>query len=129
MLTVFEIMRLSAETLRTDRASNEIWANFIWYQSWVLHWMAGQIDPAYQSDFLKGVVSAGRQCPRTGIVEFQSKFKDDQMAQRLVGLQLFGCTKTFVNLAKDKLSDRDRRLLAFTLQLKTFAPLFGRLFS
>jgi glycosyltransferase involved in cell wall biosynthesis len=62
MLTVFEILRLSAETLRTNQASEEIWANFISYQDWVLRWMARQINPAYQNDFLRGVALVRRQC-------------------------------------------------------------------
>jgi glycosyltransferase involved in cell wall biosynthesis len=127
ILTVFEVIRLSEDTLRTNRASDQVWGNFIWFQNWVLRWLGSQVDPAHQREFLRGVVSVGRRFPRKGIIAFQHQFGADQIAQWTVALQMLGWKRTFLSLARNTLSERDRRLLAIATRLKTFAVLFGRL--
>ena len=126
LLTVFEIMKLSTRTLTQNNASDEIWACFIWFQSWVLRWLTSQVDLSHQDEFVRGVVSLGRQFPRTGIIEFQHKFHDDQVAQLAVAMQIFGWKRAFAKFAANRLSDSDRRTVARAGRLRKLAPCLGR---
>jgi glycosyltransferase involved in cell wall biosynthesis len=126
LLDVLEILRRCEDTLRAKRASDPIWANFIWYQNWLLRWLASQIEYDHQQRFLNGVVSVGRQCAKRGLIEFQRKFELDDLAQKAVALQMFGWKKTFLSFARHKVATRDRQVLMTAAFLKMFAPFFGR---
>jgi hypothetical protein len=51
VLTVFDVLSRSGQALATNQASSKAWASFIWFQSWVLLWLASQIDAAHQARF------------------------------------------------------------------------------
>jgi len=123
VLTIFEILRRSQDSLRVHRVSGEVWANFIWFQSWVLRWLASQVDSAHQEMFLREVVQVGRLIPRRGLRAFQSMFADDQVAQQAVTLQLFGCRQSLKDLVTHGRPDGAVR----EGLLRPFAPFMGRL--
>ena len=128
VLTVFEVLTRSGQALAASHASQEVWASFIWFQSWVLRWLASQIDPAHHEGFMNGVVRLGRQFPRRGIREFQATFSEDQDSQITVALQMFGSKNTFLRLATKTLTDRDQRIVSRADRFRSFAPFFGRAF-
>jgi len=125
ILTIFEVLRRSQDTLRAHGATDEIWANFVWFQSWVLRWLASQIDGPHQRAFLDGVVAVGRRCPRSGVVSFQRMFDDDPLAQRAVVLQMLGWKKAFLDIARDA-AEWDRPVFRLATRMKRFAPLLGQ---
>jgi glycosyltransferase involved in cell wall biosynthesis len=111
VLTVFEVLTGSGDALVANNASSEVWASFIWFQSWVLLWLASQIDTEHREEFLKGVVRIGGQFPRRGITEFQQRFGEDQHVQAAVTLQLLDCRDSFFRLATNALTAEDQKIL------------------
>jgi glycosyltransferase involved in cell wall biosynthesis len=125
VLTVFEVMRRSAETLSANGASAEIWARFVWFQNWVLRWLGSQVSVVHQDEFSRGIAFVARQLPTAGIVEFQRAFAADQVAQLTVTLQMLGWTSAFLNLARGTLSEDDQRTLAMATDLIGVASELG----
>ena len=128
VLTVFEVLMRSRHALAMNHASSEVWASFIWFQSWVLRWLASQIEAPHYRGFMKGVVRLGREFPRRGIREFQRRFSEDQQAQVTVALQLLGCKHTFVRLAMNTLRGREQRVVGRVDRLRNLAAYCGRTF-
>jgi len=128
VLTVFEVLMRSRHALAANQASSDVWASFIWFQSWVLRWLASQIEAAHYRGFMKGVVRLGQQFPRRGIREFQRRFSEDQQAQVTVALQMFGCKDTFLRLAMNTLRGREQRIIGTVDRFKNLAAYFGRAF-
>ena len=65
VLTVFEVLMRSRHALAVNQASSDVWASFIWFQSWVLQWLASQIEAAHYRGFMKGVVRLGPAVSKT----------------------------------------------------------------
>jgi glycosyltransferase involved in cell wall biosynthesis len=128
VLTVFEVLTMSGEALASQRVSSKVWANFIWFQSWVLQWLASQIETAHQDRFLNGVVQLGRQFPVRGIREFHRTFGEDDQAQITVALQLFGCKDSFLRRATNALTARDRQIVSRAHRFRDVSALLGRVF-
>jgi len=125
ILTVFEVLRRSQESLNKHEATPDIWANFIWFQSWVLRWLGSQVDAQYRQEFMEGVVRVARDCPRNGIVAFQRMFAEDRLAQQTVALQLLGWKPSFLKLAADN-AIQARPVPRLAMRLKALTPLLGR---
>lgn len=100
LLDSIEIMQKSILTLVEFRASPELWANFIWFQNWVLQWLCNQIDDSYTRKFAKDVLIIARKFPHNGIQFFKKKFADDEHAQKGVFLQLFGSVSSYSYFVK-----------------------------
>lgn len=100
ILQIIEIMQKCIMELIGYQASSELWANFIWFQNWVLLWLCAQIDDADTDKFIQGAFNIARQFPKNGIRCFRRKFSDDERAQRGVFLQLLGWNSAYSNFAK-----------------------------
>jgi hypothetical protein len=90
LLQIIEIMLRVESTLQGFCAGPELWANFVWYQDWVLRWLGSQIEKPFAREFARGACRVARSFPDAGIQRFQDKFRADERSQVGVRLQLSG---------------------------------------
>lgn len=91
LFNAFDILEQVIEELRTADASLQIWANFIWFQSWILRWLRKQIQPESQADvFDRRSVLLAQHYTSEAIQCFNAEFTSDNDATTYVGLQVSG---------------------------------------
>jgi glycosyltransferase involved in cell wall biosynthesis/peptidoglycan/xylan/chitin deacetylase (PgdA/CDA1 family) len=100
LLQIFAMMSRVMTTLRQFSAGPELWANFIWYQDWVLRWLGGQIDEEFSREFGRYACRIARDFPTSGIQRFREKFQSDQRCRVAVQLQLDGCGETYIRIVR-----------------------------
>jgi glycosyltransferase involved in cell wall biosynthesis len=84
LLHIFDVLDQVIEVLTEERASDEIWANFIWFQNWVLRWLKVQIDPEHAERFNIACTQTALLYPRAAIDRFREKFAADQKALEFI---------------------------------------------
>jgi glycosyltransferase involved in cell wall biosynthesis len=87
LLDAVEMVTRAAQALASVNASPDIWANFIYYQSWVLTWLGGQIEPQYANLFAKRATRLSRQFPAEGINRFKKRYEANKRSLIAVCLQ------------------------------------------
>ena len=87
---VFDVMTEVTDDLGQYLADDTIWANFIWFQNWVLRWLRNQIEPSLAPDFDLRCVEFAHRFPSAAIDIFNSKFHHDARALDFVRLQTSG---------------------------------------
>jgi hypothetical protein len=95
ILQIIEIMQRVMTELAAHRASAQAWANFIWFQNWVLLWLCSQVEDVHKGEFTAGAIKIARQFPRGGVRYFRDKFANDERAQHGVFLQRLGWGKAY----------------------------------
>ncbi len=88
LFQIFDVMEQVINDLYSYNASDAIWANYIWFQHWVLRWLGNQIDSQYASEFNQRVKKIAKTFKQSGVLEFQSKFRSDTRASSYVAEQL-----------------------------------------
>jgi glycosyltransferase involved in cell wall biosynthesis len=88
LFQVFDIMEQVIEDLYEHEAETVIWANFVWFQNWVLRWLRQQIDPRYSSDFDRHCHEISQKFKPGALEHFNKKFKDNAGAIEFVNLQV-----------------------------------------
>jgi hypothetical protein len=66
----------AATALASADASLDIWANFIYYQSWVLSWLGKQIEPRYAYLFAQRAARLGGRFPAAALRQFKARYRD-----------------------------------------------------
>ena len=100
LLQVIEIMLRVESTLQNFGAGPEVWANFIWYQDWVLRWLGGQIEERFAQMFARGACGIARRFPAVGVEMFRHKFRTDEHSQTGVRVQISGCEDAYYELLR-----------------------------
>jgi glycosyltransferase involved in cell wall biosynthesis len=100
LLQIIEIMLWVESTLQNFGAEPEVWANFIWYQDWVLRWLGGQIEERFAQVFARGACGIARRFPALGLEMFRDKFRSDEQSQTGVRVQISGCEDAYYMLLR-----------------------------
>lgn len=90
LLQVIEMLLRVIATLEEYKASPALWANFIWYQDWLLRWLGGQIDAPFADEFAQEACRIAGRFPAAAVAVFGDKFRSDELAQAGVNLQVAG---------------------------------------
>ena len=96
--TIFDILPVLnriIDELWKHSATAEVWANFIFLQSWVMLWLCSQIADKQREMLISGFAKIALKFPPRGLIRFRQKFRHDAQASMAVGLQLFGDTDLF----------------------------------
>ena len=100
ILQIIEVMARVVTALQTYEAEPELWANFIWFQDWVLRWLGSQVEKRFARDFARGACSVAAKFPASGIQIFQDKFCSDQLSQAGVKLQVLGREDAYIDFIR-----------------------------
>jgi glycosyltransferase involved in cell wall biosynthesis len=111
ILTIFEILVRSQRVLTEEDASLDIWATFIWFQSWVLRWLGSQIATVHRADFVYGIHALVERLPSAALVRFLQQFAHDRQALEFVALERFRMDGMLWRFLANDLTSDDRRLL------------------
>ena len=87
---VFDVLEEVIRDLATHHVDFEIWANFIWFQGWVLRWLRKQIDERRADEFDRCCMAMAQVFSPAALVRFRDKFAYDAPACEFVGLQIAG---------------------------------------
>ncbi len=87
---VFDVMEAVTADLVAREADSEIWANFIWFQSWVLRWLRKQINAERADAFDARCVAAAGVFPAQALERFRARFAADAPSVEFVALQTGG---------------------------------------
>ena len=90
LFQVFDVMEAVTADLLARDADSEIWANFIWFQSWVLRWLRKQINPDRADEFDARCMAAAATFPPETLVRFTMRFAKDVPSAEFVRLQSSG---------------------------------------
>ena len=103
---VFDVMAEVMRDLKTWQADAVIWANYIWFQSWVLRWLRKQIEAVHGRDFDLRCHGMSSGFSAEALSVFRRKFEDDTRAIEFVNHQasntLAGCLMQASRTAKQK---------------------------
>ncbi len=88
LLQVFDVLYRVVDDLEKNQVSERIWANFIWFQNWVLRWLRRQIDPEFSQEFDRKCVAISRHFSTEAVTVFRDKFSSDRHALEFVTSQL-----------------------------------------
>lgn len=86
----FDVMAEVTGDLSAHDVDTEIWANFIWFQSWVLRWLRKQIEESRADEFDAQCMSASNVFPPEALLRFKTKFEKDSQSVEFVRLQAAG---------------------------------------
>ena len=103
--TIFDILPVLnriIDELWKHSATAEVWANFIFLQSWVMLWLCSQIADKQREMLISGFAKIALKFPPRGLIRFRQKFRHDAQASMAVGLQLFGDTDLFEECAENR---------------------------
>ncbi|MCB1504818.1 MAG: glycosyltransferase [Hyphomicrobiaceae bacterium] len=88
LFQVFDIMNEVIDQLERCNASDVIWANFIWFQNWVLRWLRNQIELVHVREFEQRCFDTSTRFRASAIDLFMSKFANDAKAIAFVQAQI-----------------------------------------
>lgn len=90
LLQVFDVLGEVVRELTASRADHEIWASFIWFQSWVLRWLRNQITPLHAPRFDDLCHEFSKSFGKEATGEFERKFATDTPAIEFAARQRAG---------------------------------------
>ena len=99
-------------------ASTELWANFIYFQSWMLLYLTSEITDIYKEKLVAGGAKIARKFPPRGLKRFRSKFRHDAVISTAVELQLCGNTDLFAEFARTQLASERAKKVASSVILR-----------
>ena len=113
LLDILVVLNMVLDELWNYSASAELWANFIFFQSWVLLWLCAQITDEHRETLISGAARIALRFPPRGLLRFRQKFGRDPLASTAVELQLYGNTRLFADFAQTQVaSERARKVVS-----------------
>ena len=100
LLDFLPALNIVLDELWNYSASAELWANFIWFQGWLLSWLASQISDTHSETLIAGAARIARKFPPRGLTRFRQKFRDDVRASTALELQLYGNADLYAEFAR-----------------------------
>jgi 2-polyprenyl-3-methyl-5-hydroxy-6-metoxy-1,4-benzoquinol methylase len=88
LFQIFDVMNQVIEDLNAREADIEIWANYIWYQNWVLRWLRKQIDQEHAGDFDAQCHAISKKFKQGSLKVFKDKFQNNKTAIGFVEQQV-----------------------------------------
>jgi glycosyltransferase involved in cell wall biosynthesis/SAM-dependent methyltransferase len=128
---VFDVLAAAISDLREKQADEVIWANYIWFQSWVLRWLRNQIDRAHSTAFDSRTHEIGAAFPPEAVEVFGKKFASERKAVDFVKAQVGGGPGSTVKLPPPKVKRQGPKATShlgndpigfFNKDIHTFTP-------
>jgi glycosyltransferase involved in cell wall biosynthesis len=112
LLDILIVLNIVIDELWKHSAGAELWANFIFFQSWVMLWLCAQITDEHRERLISGAASIALRFPARGLGRFRQKFRHDTRASTAVQLQLYGNAHLFAEFAQTQVaSERAKKLV------------------
>jgi glycosyltransferase involved in cell wall biosynthesis len=113
LLDILPAFNLILDELWNYSASAELWANFIWFQAWLVLLVVPQIADAYREKLICGVAGIAQKFPPQGLRRFRQKFGHDTKLSTAVELMLYGNAALFADFARTGIaSERAKRVVS-----------------
>ncbi len=100
LLDVLRALNLIIDELWDHSATAELWANFIWFQAWLILLLVPQIADAHRQRLIEGVSRIAQKFPAGGLTRFREKFQGDTKVSTAVELQLYGDADLFAEFVR-----------------------------
>lgn len=84
LLQVFDVMKQVVDELHLHDADQTIWANFIWFQAWVLKWLRNQIDSQYLEEYIEKTIVLAKHFKEGSVRGYLEKFTGDRQSRIFV---------------------------------------------
>jgi glycosyltransferase involved in cell wall biosynthesis len=121
LLDILPALNLILDELWHYSASSELWANFIYFQGWLILWLTSQITDAYREKFIVGIATVALKFPPGGLRRFREKFRHDTKVTTAVELQLYGDADLYAEFATTGVAtERDKRVVSSGLLRRFF---------
>jgi glycosyltransferase involved in cell wall biosynthesis len=88
LFNIFDVMDQVIEDLNRKDADIVIWANYIWFQNWVLRWLRDQISSNFSIEFDRRCFQISKKFKQGSLNLFKEKFIDDRLAIDFVTKQV-----------------------------------------
>ena len=112
ILDILVVLNRVLDELWNHSANAELWANFIFFQSWTMLWLCAQITEADREKLISGFARIALKFPPRGLIRFRQKFRHDARASTAVGLQLYGNADLFAECVRiADASERAKRVV------------------
>ena len=113
LLDAVPAFNLILDELWNYSASAELWANFIYFQGWLILWLTSQIADAHKGEFVASFAKIARVFPPQGLARFREKFHHDAKVTTAVELQLYGNIDLYAEFAKTEVaSERAKKVVS-----------------
>lgn len=121
LLDALPALNMIIDELWNYPASTELWANFIWFQGWLILLLVSQITDAYEEKLIAGVAGIAQKFPPSGLSRFREKYRDDTQVPTAVELQLYGNRDLLAEFAKTGVvSERVKKVASSTVLRRFF---------
>ena len=120
LLDILVVLNMVLDELWDHSAGAELWANFIFFQSWVMLWLCAQITDEYRDKLISGAASIALRFPPRGLLRFRQKFRHDIRASTAVELQLYGNARLFAEFARTQVASERAKKVASSGLLRRF---------
>ena len=110
-------------------ASTELWANFIYFQGWLILWLTSQISDAHKGEFVASFAKIARKFPPRGLARFREKFHHDAKVTTAVELQLYGDIDLYAEFARTEVASERAKKVVDSRVLRRFFIARARLTS
>jgi glycosyltransferase involved in cell wall biosynthesis len=120
LLDILRVSNRVLDELWNHGADTELWANFIFFQSWVMLWLCGQITDAHRKELIAGGVRIALQFPPRGLARFREKFRQDAKVSTAIELLLYGDVDLFAEFARIAITSERARKIAGSEILRRF---------
>ena len=113
LLDVLPALNLILDELWSYSAGAELWANFIWFQGWLILILVPQIKEEHRGKLIVGLARIALKFPPRGLTRFREKFRDDPRVSTGVDLQLYGNVDLFAEFARTGVaSERAKKVVS-----------------
>jgi hypothetical protein len=120
LLDAIPAFNLILDELWNYPASAELWANFIYFQGWLILWLTSQIADAYRDEFVAGFARIALKFPPQGLKRFREKFQDDAKVTTAVELQLYGNGDLYAEFAGTGVASERAKKVVSSAVLRRF---------
>lgn len=120
LLDAVPAFNLILDELWNYPASPELWANFIYFQGWLILWLTSQIKEAYREEFIAGFARIARKFPPQGLARFREKFQHDTKVTTAVELQLYGNGDLYAEFARTGVASERAKVVVSSGVLRRF---------
>jgi glycosyltransferase involved in cell wall biosynthesis len=120
LLDAVPAFNLILDELWNYPASAELWANFIYFQGWLILWLTSQITDAHKEEFVAGFARLARKFPPEGLARFRNKFQHDVKVTTAVELQLYGNGDLYAEFARTGVASERVKVVVSSGVLRRF---------
>ena len=120
LLDVLRALNLIIDELWDYSATAELWANFIWFQGWLILLLVPQITDAHRERLIEGVSGIAQKFPPAGLTRFREKFRSDTQVSTAVELQLYGNANLFAEFVRTGVASQRAKEVANSGFLRRF---------